>query len=251
LLGSGTHLNVNFLNLSEFEEEGDQELAFEVIIAPNDEKELGSIPGAPTFSLEPPEVKLRENIVELSVPVLTRENGDRKQKTLRLAQSLNRHHYLRIGGGSSRSEAENSIMYKQYSFGDIRQNSIALGEQIQVSATTKILAEGAVHDYSVGQNAYRVDGINHFFILRGPQVWGGVSRQEWIAARNLRAVDRAGIKAGDIYRMNPIGPNPRDTTVNAAVQAFRNIEPTSDGSLGEISGRPDLVAAIRDMANRI
>ncbi|HZT99914.1 MAG TPA: hypothetical protein VFA10_09655, partial [Ktedonobacteraceae bacterium] len=198
-----------------------------------------------------PSAKIVGPLVVLQVTVMGRN--------YELKQSIQRHHYLWLDNADS--EEINSIMFYNLPFDQIVKDSIELGKQIQtkLAKSQKAQVEGK---YQVGERSYVVDNVEHFYVVQGKLVWGGVSKEEWLATRSIRKIHR-GVKDDQgrlitystIRRMiarRRVRPDaqeairfiPRPNIVNAAVIAFK-AAPSSDRKIIEASGQEQLALAIR------
>jgi hypothetical protein len=221
----------------------DNDIDFEVIIAPNDTRKTGSISlvGAPHITLAPPEVKVESGgspVVSLSVPIFVRNGQKRRREILNLTHSMQRHHYLRLEL-TGHAEERNSVMHRDLGFDLVKQDTIGLGEQMQVSAKS---INDVIKQYSVGSRAFIVDSPIHFFVISGSKVWGGVSKYEWLAIRSIRRLDVADVTPREIRKMM-VGELPRTRLVNDAVNAFRVTN--ADMEIAQASGKSQIVNAIR------
>lgn len=121
--------------------------------------------------------------------------------------SLQRHHYGFIEGAAS--APVNSILHHDVDTQVIVGEAVEVGNKLEAAygmhgavavAANPMLLYG---DYEVNSGRkYRVDNSgavgwpNHFFVISGDKVWGGLLRDDWLAAQVVRRLQVA--VAGDL-----------------------------------------------------
>lgn len=120
--------------------------------------------------------------------------------------SLQRHHYDFIEGAAS--APVNSILHHGVDTQAIVREAVEVGDQLETSygvlGGVAVAANPTIlyGDFTVKSGrAYRVDNSaavgwpNHFFVISGADVWGGLTRDDWLAAQVIRRLQVA--VAGD------------------------------------------------------
>jgi hypothetical protein len=199
------------------------------------------------------------NVVMLTV---TSSHG-----ALTLDMSLQRHHYRYCGSGTATQL--NSLMYATVDDAKVVAEAVEVGVQIEAllkKSGTKVavlfgknLRVSSGRIYLVDNSTLNPQGFpNHFFVTQGPDVWGAMSANQYVAASAIRRVDEA-IAArrafGDTVNYldakvlqakwaEPGGQNPVVTSYLAAHTALLPV-PDADTALGRVSGQPVIVARAR------
>jgi hypothetical protein len=171
---------------------------------------------------------------------------------------LGRHHYNFIY--EAKVKKENSIMHHDLAIETARLDALVLGRNIQgklrrdIRATINMPIEG---EYKIPPRTYLVDDEpNHFFVLKGTQVWGNVTHQEYEAAKNLRLVEAKVISPDDIrkkvrkatarrLKLPSDQLMRREPAVDSAAKEMHKADAYTE--LAIVSGRPDLVRAFQDL----
>lgn len=120
--------------------------------------------------------------------------------------SLQRHHYGFIEGAAS--APVNSILHHGVEAQSIVREAVEVGDQLEKAYAAQDPVAVAANptilygDFTVKSGrAYRVDNSaavgwpNHFFVISGSDVWGALTRDDWLAAQVIRRLEVA--VAGD------------------------------------------------------
>jgi len=266
VLESGVGVRIQFSSL---DSEDDSELEFNVIIAPNTTKRPGkiSLVDAGGQVVDEPNVSVNLPHLILEIPVVEKTKpGERTHRELRLTQSIQRHHYLHLRSGPA---DQNSLYVYSVPLGNLKSDGQDLAHQIQVAVVSSGDSEKAIRDYTAGGRRYRVDRLNHFFVIGGTEVVGGLSREQWLAARETRSVQEhvldervdgvrlrpqtiLRVSHGNKYLGTPGEPGAVQVQftqqmgqhINRSNNAYRGA-PRADSMLVRVSGKPDLVRVLR------
>lgn len=255
-LGLNVGLRINFTPAAAQAPQND--LDFEVVIAPNTTRKPGSVP-AREHGIDPEPTGLVDfstNRVVVRFTVLT-------YPPYEMSHSLQRHHYNFLNQEGGNPEAQNSLMYHDLEPDTAAADGTGVGRNIQGKLRRDLRSDIPVGDrYRVNAREFVVDSTTHFFVTSGAQVWGAVSRNAWIAARMLRRVERDAVSPAQVRRMvtartrnrliaggalaTDFEPPTQIVTTTAVAMGHAN----AYLGLGLVSGRADLVAAFRDL-NRL
>lgn len=241
----------------------DQDLDFEVVIAPNMTKKGGSVSTSSSGGPYPtPTARIESSLARLNVTLPYRQDGNNQTRAHDLDESLQRHHYRYLYlFEDPTSEPINSIMYYFITDEQVTGDAVDVGlvmqetmeKKLTMSTDANVDTKEAEGNYSANSRDYIVDSYaggttpdpNHFFVTQGYGVWGSVSTDEWNAMMRLaqlvhgRNVDDVvvEIKVADV-----IGSSPKADT---ALSRLKNLT-GSFQNMQACSGLPDsLFEAVR------
>ena len=191
--------------------------------------------------------------------------------TFSLDFSLQRHHYRHCA--TAGALVLNSLLYSMVTDQDCVADAQALGADIEAlldkeNAKKKYdLANLYAKQFSLKARGrtYMVDNVamipqqpvNHFFVVSGANVWGGMTQNQYVAARDLRRVEEAIVAKGskaehttiDYVKKHRLAPgsllNPVWVSYNAARTSFALVPGGDDANLGKVSGKDKIVKVIR------